>query len=127
MFDIRIDPDAPTPPYEQVRLRIADLAAAGVLTAGTKLPPVRRLASDLGLAANTVARAYRELERAGLVETRGRAGTVITARAARVPAEAQLAARRYAEQTGALGIAPDTALDLVRAALGLTEQPDDPA
>jgi DNA-binding transcriptional regulator YhcF (GntR family) len=118
-LDIVIDPDAATPPYEQVRLRIVELAGAGVLTAGTRLPPVRQLAADLGLAANTVARAYRELEQAGLVDTRGRAGTVITARAAHVPIAAQRLARGYAEQTRALGLPPEQALDLVRAALGL--------
>ena len=118
-MDIRLDHDSAVPPYEQVRLRIADLAATGALTAGTRLPPVRHLATDLGLAANTVARAYRELEKAGLVETRGRLGTIITARAARVPIEAQQAASRYAEQSRSLGITPETALDLVRAALEL--------
>ncbi len=116
-MDLRIDPDSPVPPYEQVRLRIADLAATGGLPAGTKLPPVRRLATDLGLAANTVARAYRELEHAGLVQTRGRAGTVVTARAARTPAEALTAARRYADTVRRLGLAPEQALDLVKAAL----------
>jgi DNA-binding transcriptional regulator YhcF (GntR family) len=116
-MDLRIDPDSPVPPYEQVRLRIADLAATGGLPAGTKLPPVRRLATDLGLAANTVARAYRELEHAGLVQTRGRAGTVVTARAARTPAEALTAARRYADTARRLGLAPEQALDLVKAAL----------
>ena len=119
-MDIHIDHDADIPPYEQVRLRIAALAADGTLAAGTKLPPVRQLATDLGLAANTVARAYRELEQAGLVETRGRAGTVITARAAQTPAAAQKAAQRYAEQATALGLTPQAALELVRAALGLT-------
>lgn len=118
-MDIAIDADSRVPPYEQVRLRIAELAGTGALPAGTRLPPVRRLATDLGLAANTVARAYRELEQAGLVETRGRAGTVVTARAARVPAEAQKAARRYAERTKSLGVPPETALDLVKAALQL--------
>jgi DNA-binding transcriptional regulator YhcF (GntR family) len=118
-MDIHIVPDPAVPPYEQVRQRIAELAAAGTLAAGTKLPPVRRLAADLGLAANTVARAYRELEQAGLVETHGRAGTVITARAARTPAEAQRAAQRYAEATRALGVPAETALELVRAALQL--------
>src|SRR3954470_1205464 len=105
------------PPYEQVRTRIADLAATGVLTAGTRLPPVRQLAADLGLAVNTVARAYRELEQAGLVPTRGRAGAVVTARAAGVPAEAVQAARRYAERTRTLGLSPEAALEMVRAAL----------
>ena len=118
-MDIRLDLDSPVPPYEQVRLRIAGLAAAGALPAGAKLPPVRRLAEDLGLAANTVARAYRELERAGLVETRGRAGTVVTARAARTPAAAQAAAERYATATAKLGVPPEAALELVRAALRL--------
>lgn len=118
-MDIVIDADSALPPYEQVRLRIAELAAGGVLVAGAKLPPVRQLAAELGLAANTVARAYRELEQAGLVETRGRAGTVVTARAARTPVAAQQAAQRYAQQATALGLAPRAALELVRAALGL--------
>ncbi|MCA2214947.1 GntR family transcriptional regulator [Jidongwangia harbinensis] len=118
-MDIHLDADSPVPPYEQVRLRIAELAADGALPAGAKLPPVRRLAADLGLAVNTVARAYRELEQGGLVETRGRAGTVVTARAARTPAEAQRAAQRYAETTRNLGVAPEAALELVRAALQL--------
>ncbi|HET9518463.1 MAG TPA: GntR family transcriptional regulator [Actinoplanes sp.] len=118
-MDIHIDHDAAVPPYEQVRLRIAELAAAGVLAAGTRLPPVRRLATDLGLAANTVARAYRELEQAGLVETHGRAGTVVTARAAGTPVAARRLAQRYAEQSRALGLTAEQALALVRAALQL--------
>ena len=118
-MDIRIDPDSPTPPYEQVRLRIAALAADGTLAAGAKLPPVRALAADLNLAVNTVARAYRELESAGLVETRGRAGTVITARATGTSVRAQHAASAYAATTRALGVPPETALALVKAALGL--------
>jgi DNA-binding transcriptional regulator YhcF (GntR family) len=118
-MDITIDETSPRPPYEQVRLRIATLAASGELPAGTRLPPVRALATELGLAANTVARAYRELEIAGLVETRGRLGTVITSRAAGTSALAATAASAYAERTRALGVSPETALALVRAALGL--------
>jgi DNA-binding transcriptional regulator YhcF (GntR family) len=118
-MDITIDAGSATPPYEQVRLRIAALAASGDLAAGEKLPPVRALAADLGLAANTVARAYRELELAGLVETRGRLGTVVTARAAGTSAQAQKAAQAYAEKVTGLGVPPETALALVRAALGL--------
>jgi DNA-binding transcriptional regulator YhcF (GntR family) len=117
-MDISIDEGSATPPYEQVRRRIAELAAAGTLAAGEKLPTVRALAADLGLAANTVARAYRELELAGLVETRGRLGTVVTARAAGTSRQAQQAAEAYAERTRALGVPPETALALVRAALG---------
>lgn len=118
-MDIHVDPGSPTPPYEQVRLRIAALAADGTLPAGYKLPPVRTLALDLKLAVNTVARAYRELEAAGLVETRGRLGTMITARAAGTSLQAQLAAGSYATTTRALGVPPETALALVKAALGL--------
>ena len=116
-MDITVDPGSPTPPYEQVRLRIAALAAEGTLAAGTKLPPVRALAATLGLAANTVARAYRELEAAGLVETRGRLGTVVTSRAAGTSVQAQQAADTYVARTRALGIPPETALALVQAAL----------
>ena len=116
-MNLTIDPDAAVPPYEQVRTQIAELAAGGVLVAGSKLPTVRQLAADLGLAANTVARAYRELEQAGLVETRGRAGTVITARAAGTSRRAQQAAVAYAETTHALGIPAEQALALVKAAL----------
>ena len=116
-MDIHLDHDSPVAPYEQVRLQIAEQAQRGVLPAGTKLPPVRRLAADVGLAANTVARAYRELEQAGLVETRGRAGTVITAKAAQTPIEAQRAAQRYARTIKELGLPEQEALDLVRAAL----------
>jgi len=118
-MDITIDTASPTPPYEQVRLRIAELAASGALAAGEKLPPVRALAAELGLAVNTVARAYRELELAGLVETRGRAGTVVTARAAGTSGQAQKAAQAYAEKVTGMGVPPETALALVRAALGL--------
>ena len=119
-MDLRIDHDSAVPPYEQVRLGIAGLAAGGALPAGTRLPPVRRLADELGLAANTVARAYRELEQAGLVQTRGRAGTVVTARAAGTSAEALAAAHRYADTVRALGLSADRAVDLVRAALADT-------
>ena len=74
---ILVDLGSPTPPYEQIRLQISALIAAGGLTAGTRLPAVRSLAADLGLAAGTVARAYKELEQSGLIETRRRNGTVV--------------------------------------------------
>ncbi|NJC72181.1 GntR family transcriptional regulator [Planosporangium thailandense] len=118
---IQIDPASPVPPYEQVRSQIAALAREGRLAAGTRLPTVRQLAGDLGLAVNTVARTYRELEAAGLVETRGRHGTFVTHRASGVPAEAERLAARYAEETRRLGLDPEQALGLVRAAFGLSE------
>ena len=55
------------PPYEQIRSQIARQVADGELPPGTKLPTVRALAATLGIAPNTVARAYRELEHSGVV------------------------------------------------------------
>jgi len=72
-----LDPESSVPPYEQVRSQIAAAIESGTLRPAAQLPTVRRLAGDLGLAVNTVARAYRELELAGLVETRGRNGTFV--------------------------------------------------
>lgn len=74
---VEVDPDDPTPPYEQVRRQLALHIATGTLPAGTRLPPVRQLATDLALATGTVARAYRELEAAGLVRTRRGGGTTV--------------------------------------------------
>ena len=74
---ISVDLDSATPAYEQIRAQIAALIALGALEPGTRLPTVRRLAADLGIATGTVARAYRELEQPGLIETRRRNGTVV--------------------------------------------------
>jgi len=75
-----VDPADPTPPYEQVRRQLADLIGAGVLGAGERLPPLRQLAGDLGLAVGTVARAYRELEAEGLLASKRGGGTRVSAR-----------------------------------------------
>jgi DNA-binding transcriptional regulator YhcF (GntR family)/uncharacterized protein YhfF len=114
---ITIDGDSPVPPFEQVRAQLAAQISDHVLVAGTRLPTVRRLADDVGLAVNTVARAYRELEAAGLVETRGRAGTVVTAAGDLAWARLHHAAQEYAALARDLGIHAEEAIDLVRAAL----------
>jgi GntR family transcriptional regulator len=77
-MDLGIDPGSDVPPFEQLRSQIAGQAAGGELPAGTRLPTVRQLAADLGLAANTVARAYRELEADGVLATHGRRGTFVS-------------------------------------------------
>jgi DNA-binding transcriptional regulator YhcF (GntR family) len=105
---------SPVPPYEQIRQQVAALVASGELAAGTRLPSVRALAEQLELASNTVARAYRELEHAGVVTTRGRAGTVVNGDGA--DRAAKEAARTYADAMRALGIGQDEALGLVRRA-----------
>jgi DNA-binding transcriptional regulator YhcF (GntR family) len=115
-----VEPSAAEPPYEQVRQQVTGLVASGDLRAGDRLPPVRRLAEDLGLAANTVARAYRELEQSGVIETRGRAGSFVTGD--EVGRSAKEAAAAYADRVRALGVAPDEALGLVARALGTGSQ-----
>jgi DNA-binding transcriptional regulator YhcF (GntR family) len=72
---ITIDPTQPVPPYVQIRDQIADLIGTGELPEGTRLPPVRQLAADLGLATGTVARAYQELEATAHLSTRRGGGT----------------------------------------------------
>jgi DNA-binding transcriptional regulator YhcF (GntR family) len=74
---LSIDTTSTTPLFEQVRSQLAQVVRAGQLKPEDQLPTVRKLASDLGLAANTVARSYRELELAGLIETRGRHGSFV--------------------------------------------------
>jgi DNA-binding transcriptional regulator YhcF (GntR family) len=114
---ITIDADAAQPPFEQVRSQLARQISDRTLAVGTRLPTVRALATDLGLAANTVARAYRELEEAGMVETRGRAGTFVSALGDRSRVALREAASGYAATVHALGIGADEALEAVRAAL----------
>jgi DNA-binding transcriptional regulator YhcF (GntR family) len=76
-LSVAIDFSSTVPPFEQLRSQIAHLAASGALAPGSKLPTVRQLAQELGLAANTVARSYRELEGDGIVVTQGRRGTFV--------------------------------------------------
>jgi len=76
---IVIDQSTATPPFEQLRQQLTTMIRSAALPAGHRLPSVRQLASDLGLANGTVARAYRELEAAGFVATRGRHGTQVLA------------------------------------------------
>ena len=76
---LEVDADSPTPPYEQIRAQVALMASTGVLEVGGRLPSIRQLAADLGLAPGTVARAYRELEAAGVIVTRVGRGTTIAA------------------------------------------------
>lgn len=111
---IRIDAAAGDAPYEQIRAQVTAQVARGTLAPGSRLPTVRALATTLGVATNTVARAYRELEHAGVVTTRGRAGTVVNGDGA--DRAAKEAATSYADEMRALGVGQDEALDLVRRA-----------
>ncbi|WP_123025508.1 GntR family transcriptional regulator [Mycolicibacterium stellerae] len=114
---VQADPRGAKPLFDQLRSQIIEGIRNGRLTPGTRLPTVRELASELSMAVNTVARAYRELESAGILETRGRFGTFV---ARTDPADAAMAtaAHTYATAAKALGIAKGEALKYVEAAFG---------
>jgi len=76
---VTIDRDSGETVYGQIARQIRTQAASGTLAPGTVLPPVRRLASDLGVNLNTVARAYRQLEDEGFVRITGRSRAEVIA------------------------------------------------
>lgn len=119
-LDVVVDLRSGVPPYEQIRGQVAAAVTAGLLAPGAHLPTIRALAAGLGVATGTVARAYAELEAAGLVTRRRRTGTVVTAAVANsIPAEERVrgtAARLVAEAREA-GLPPERVLALVQAAL----------
>lgn len=111
-----VDPSLPEPPFEQLRAQLASRAASGDLPAGTRLPTVRALAGELGLAVNTVARVYRELEADGVVVTEGRRGTYVASQPA--PPDVTAAATAYAGAARRSGLTLAEAQRLVERAWG---------
>ena len=87
---VTIDPRDVTPLYAQLERGLRAAMAAGRLRAGDQLPTVRELAVELRINANTVARVYAELERAGVLETRRGVGSFVSA----TPARARSAGER---------------------------------
>ncbi|KIF70555.1 GntR family transcriptional regulator [Streptomyces sp. AcH 505] len=114
---IVIDPAATPAPYEQLRTQISAQARKGTLPVGYKLPTVRGLAEELGLAANTVAKAYRALESDGVIETRGRNGTFVAAAGDAAERGTAAAAQAYADRALRLGLSKAAALAAVEDAL----------
>ena len=119
-LDLTIDAHSATAPFEQLRTQIAAAIATGQLSPGTRLPTVRRLAADLGLAANTVARAYRELETDALIATHGRRGTFVRSDVLDEPEThsvaadaARSSAADYVQTVRRLGLSSQEALRLV--------------
>jgi len=106
---LRVDIKAGTPLFDQLRTQVIDGVRTGALPPGTRLPTVRDLAGQLGLATNTVARAYRELELAAIVETRGRFGTFIS-RIDPTDAAMAAAANEYVDVARALGLTKSDAM-----------------
>ena len=120
---ITVDLSDPVPPYEQIRRQLSSLIAVGILEPGSRLPTVRSLAADLGIAAGTVARAYKELEQGGLIESRRRNGTVVLGPPPAPPGTVRSDAAVMAAVDGLIrtargaGIGDDTLIDLVRGRL----------
>lgn len=113
---ITLDLGSATPQYEQIRQQIAALVATGALREGDRLPTVRTLAADLGVAPGTVARAYRELEAGGVVATRRRVGTVVVA-PSREPGRTRDLAAELVSAAASEGVGAQELLDIVRSAL----------
>lgn len=105
--------DSPVPPAEQIRTQVADLVRSGGLAAGERLPAIRQLAGDLGVAPGTVAKAYSALESEGLLVT-GRARGTRVAADATLGSGVRAAADEYVSSVGHLNL--DQALSAVRAA-----------
>jgi DNA-binding transcriptional regulator YhcF (GntR family) len=105
-------------PYEQLRARLLAEMQDGTRAAGSRLPTVRGLADELGLAPGTVARAYRELEAAGAIETRGRGGTFVAWSADAGERRVQELATQLAAVARELGVPATRVRAALDAALG---------
>lgn len=108
-----IDAGSPEPPYRQLHDGVVRAISAGRLAPGAKLPTVRGLAAHLGLAANTIASAYRALEASGIIEGRGRAGTFVSLGDDPVDAAARSVALEAVERLRSLGVTGDRAEQLL--------------
>ncbi|HEY7717431.1 MAG TPA: GntR family transcriptional regulator [Pedococcus sp.] len=120
----RLDVDTTTvnpPASEQIRRQVTALVEDGTLAEGERLPTVRGLAADLGVAPGTVARAYRELEADGVVRTAGRAGTLVAPGSQRDDVALRRAADALAERAALAGVGEDDAVRALRAAFGRRE------
>ena len=87
---ITIDERDGRPIYRQVVDEIKSLIARGELEEGSSLPPVRQVAADLGVNLNTIAVAYRQLQKEGLIRVRHGSGATVTSRLMREGMEEQL-------------------------------------
>ncbi|WP_336661010.1 GntR family transcriptional regulator [Leucobacter sp. USHLN153] len=113
----QLDSASSEPPFRQIRDLVVAAVSDGRLSSGARLPTVRSLATHLGVAANTVASAYRALEEQCIAEGRGRAGTFIAAVGDPVEAAAAGVAREAARQLTELGVAGERAIALLTEAV----------
>jgi GntR family transcriptional regulator len=80
MIFLTINTNDPRPIYQQVADGVKELIARGELAEGASLPPVRQLAADLGVNLNTIATAYRELQKDGLIIIKHGSGSMVASR-----------------------------------------------
>jgi len=116
---IRLDFRSGVPIYTQVMEQIEQLVESGVLQAGDQLPTVRALAQELRVNFNTIARAYRLLDEAGIISTQqGRGTYILEARTSEksddIRAQAlQTLSQRYLQDALRLGYQPDEFLKIL--------------
>lgn len=109
MKPIKLDFRAEIPIYLQIVEQVRRMVTSGELAAGSQLPTVRQLARELGVNFNTVARAYRLLDEAGLISTQqGRGTYILEVPAAEVPAQfrretLEILTRRFLAEASGLG------------------------
>jgi GntR family transcriptional regulator len=118
---IVLDLDSGIPPWRQVRDQLIALVEHGRLPVGARLPAIRQLATDLGVAAGTVARAYKELEAEGLLRTARRHGTVVAAAPSGRADPLRVAAEAFVDTVLPLGVDARTATAAVQRAFDLSE------
>ena len=112
---LALDPDSTEPPFRQLKGQIVEAIRRGTLTPGTRMPAIRTLATDVGVAARTAAKVYSELEEAGMLEGRGRSGTFVTAPDL-TSAVLTRAAEEFAERAAGSGFTLNEAIAAVRVA-----------
>ena len=110
---LALNPASAEPPFRQLKAQIVEAVDRGALTTGTRLPTVRKLAEEVGISTATAAKVYRELEEAGVLEGRGRAGTFVSA-ADQPSALLARAAEEFAEHAAGAGFDLDDAVAALR-------------
>jgi GntR family transcriptional regulator len=118
-FLFRLNLESGVPVYRQIMDQVRGAMASGSLSAGDQLPTVRQLAVDLAINPNTVARAYRELELGGLLETHQGTGSFISAQKIKrgdAERERQLAqiVGDCVSRAGAMGFTVDDVVEYLR-------------
>lgn len=119
---LQIDPRAAMPIYRQIVEQVEHALAVGTVRPGERLPTVRQLSAELGIAQNTIIKAYNELQRMGMVETRVGFGTVAAPEAEGVVRERQIDAlfdrlRQIALDGAGLGVPPEELVSRFRDAV----------